>query len=165
MKVYMENTINRISDIVKIGWIILVSVFAPIGASIYTMSVFFVINFFVGFQTDRIVNNAGFNLDKIKNGSMLFMLYFAILFIINVSMDLYGEDRLALTIPKFFTWIACYWYLVNIFRNAKLVFPESEGLIFMYNVLTIQVLDMIFARFGIKLKGNTDEESEEEDHK
>ena len=80
-------------------------------------------------------------------------------------MDLYGEDRLALTIPKFFTWIACYWYLVNIFRNAKLVFPESEGLIFMYNVLTIQVLDMIFARFGIKLKGNTDEESEEEDHK
>ena len=76
----MENTINRISDIVKIGWIILVSVFAPIGASIYTMSVFFVINFFVGFQTDRIVNNAGFNLDKIKNGSMLFMLYFAILF-------------------------------------------------------------------------------------
>lgn len=161
----MENTINRISDIVKIGWIILVSVFAPIGASIYTMSVFFVINFFVGFQTDRIVNNAGFNLDKIKNGSMLFMLYFAILFIINVSMDLYGEDRLALTIPKFFTWIACYWYLVNIFRNAKLVFPESEGLIFMYNVLTIQVLDMIFARFGIKLKGNTDEESEEEDHK
>lgn len=145
-----NNIIIRVENFFKIIWIIILSIFAPIGVSIYVLSFFFVINFFLGFQADRLVYKADFSLEKVKKGVMLFILYFALLFIINVSLSLYGEDDLAVTVPKFFTWIACYWYLVNIIRNAKLIFPSSEGLKFFYNLLTIQILDLIFAKFGLK---------------
>lgn len=144
--------INGVENFVKVLWIMILSVFAPIGVSIYVLTSFFVINFFIGFQADRIVNKVDFDLDKIKKGVMLFILYFALLFIINISLSLYKEDELAIAVPKFFTWIACYWYLVNIIRNSKLILPNSEGLNFLYNLLTIQVLDMIFEKFGIKNK-------------
>ena len=145
-----NNIIIRVENFFKIIWIIILSIFAPIGVSIYVLSFFFVINFFLGFQADRLVHKADFSLEKVRKGVMLFILYFALLFIINVSLSLYGEDDLAVTVPKFFTWIACYWYLVNIIRNAKLIFPSSEGLKFFYNLLTIQILDLIFAKFGLK---------------
>ena len=145
-----NNIIIRVENFFKIMWIVILSIFAPIGVSIYVLSFFFVVNFFLGFQTDRLVYKNDFSLEKVKKGVMLFILYFALLFIINVSLSLYGEDDLAVTVPKFFTWIACYWYLVNIIRNAKLIFPSSEGLKFFYNLLTIQILDLIFAKFGLK---------------
>ena len=145
-----NNIIIRVENFFKIIWIIILSIFAPIGVSIYVLSFFFVINFFLGFQADRLVHKADFSLEKVRKGVMLFILYFALLFIINVSLSLYGEDDLAVTVPKFFTWIACYWYLVNIIRNAKLIFPSSEGLKFFYNLLTIQILDLILEKFGLK---------------
>lgn len=145
-----NNIIISIENFFKIMWIIILSIFAPIGVSIYVLSFFFVINFFLGFQTDRLVYKNDFSLEKVKRGVMLFILYFALLFIINISLSLYGENDLAITVPKFFTWIACYWYLVNIIRNAKLIFPSSESLKFFYNLLTIQILDLIFAKFGLK---------------
>ena len=145
-----NNIIIRIENFFKIIWIIILSIFAPIGVSIYVLSFFFVINFFLGFQADRLVHKADFSLEKVRKGVMLFILYFALLFIINVSLSLYGEDDLAVTVPKFFTWIACYWYLVNIIRNAKLIFPNSEGLKFFYRLLTIQILDLILEKFGLK---------------
>ena len=145
-----NNIIIRVENFFKIIWIVILSIFAPIGVSIYVLSSFFVVNFFLGFQADRLVHKADFSLEKVRKGVMLFILYFVLLFIINVSLSLYGEDDLAITIPKFFTWIACYWYLVNIIRNAKLIFPSSEGLKFFYNLLTIQILDLILEKFGLK---------------
>lgn len=157
-----SNILISIENFFKIMWIIVLSIFAPIGVSIYVLSFFFVVNFFIGFQTDRVVNKIDFDLDKVAKGVMLFILYFALIFIINISLSLYKEDELALSVPKFFTWIACYWYLVNIIRNAKLMLPNSEGLEFFYSLLTIQILDMIFAKFGLKRKPNGKKQEEEE---
>ena len=157
-----ENILLKIEDFLKIIWIIILSVFAPISTSIYVLTIFFVLNFFIGFQTDRIVNKKDFSLDKIARGAMLFLLYFAIIFIVNVSLSLYHEDKLAVSVPKFFTWVACYWYLVNIFRNAIQIFPESKGLKFFYEFMTIQVLDIIFAKFGLKRKDDEDDGKDKE---
>ncbi len=142
---------NNIQDLIKIVWIIILSVFAPIGIPVFILSLFFLVNIFIGYHTDRIVNKKDFNLDKIGKGFMLLLLYFALLFIINIALSLYNEDHLALTIPKFITWIASYFYLINIVRNAKQVFPTNEGLKFFYEILTIQVLEMIFSKFGLKV--------------
>lgn len=142
---------NNIQDLIKIVWIIILSVFAPIGIPVFILSLFFLVNIFIGYHTDRIVNKKDFNLDKIGKGFMLLLLYFALLFIINIALSLYNEEHLALTIPKFITWIASYFYLINIVRNAKQVFPTNEGLKFFYEILTIQVLEMIFSKFGLKV--------------
>jgi len=155
-----SDILLRIGDFFKIIWMIILSVFTPISVSIYVLTTFFVLDFFIGFQTDRLVHNRDFSMEKVKKGVMIFFLYFAIIFIINVSLSLYQEDELAVTVPKFFTWIACYWYLVNILRNSTEIFPESEGLKFFYNLMTVQVLDIIFARFGLKRKDDEKKDTE-----
>ncbi len=58
--------------------------------------------------------------------------------------------ELAETASKFLSWIFCYWYLVNIIRNSIEIFPESRSLKFLYSLLTVQILDMILARFGLR---------------
>ena len=81
-----NNIIIRVENFFKIMWIVILSIFAPIGVSIYVLSFFFVINFFLGFQTDRLVYKNDFSLEKVRRGVMLFILYFALLFIINIMM-------------------------------------------------------------------------------
>ena len=159
-----QNFINAIGDVIKIIWIIIISVFAPIAVSIYVLSLFFVLNIFVGYHADRIVNQRNFSLEKIGRGISLLILYFTLLFIINISLSLYDEIELSETIPKFFTWVASYFYLINIIRNAKLIHPENIGLKFFYEILTIQIFDMILGRFGVKMK-KPDFEDDEKDKK
>lgn len=146
------NLIERLEDIMKIAWIIVLSVFAPIAVSIYVLTLFFIVNIFGGYHADRIVNQKSFNLEKIGKGISLLILYFVLLFIINISLSLYNEITLAESIPKFFTWMASYFYLINIIRNAKLVYPNSEGLKFFYEVLTIQIFDIILKKIGLDAK-------------
>jgi hypothetical protein len=147
-----ENILLKIEDFLKIIWMILLSILSPISVPIYVLTVFFVLNFFIGFQTDRIVNKVDFSMEKIKKGVKLFLLYFVIIFVVNLSLSLFQEDELAITIPKFITWIACYWYLVNTLRNSIQLFPDSEGLKFFYNLMTVQVLDIILSKFGLNKK-------------
>ena len=147
-----ENIFTAIGDFFKIFWIILISIFTPISISIYILTVFFTINFFIGFHTDRLVNGIDFKLDKVRKGILLLLLYFVLLFMINISLSLYGEEDLAMSIPKFFTWSACYWYLVNILRNTKQLFPKSNGIKFFYDILTIKVFDWMISKMGIDKK-------------
>lgn len=159
-----QNFINAIGDVIKIIWIIIISVFAPIAIPIYILSLFFILNIFVGYHADRIVNQRNFSLEKIGKGISLLILYFILLFIINISLSLYDEIELSETIPKFFTWVASYFYLINIIRNAKLIYPENIGLKFFYKILTIQIFDMILGKFGIKIKDfNIDDNKKNKD--
>ena len=75
-----SDILLRIGDFLKIIWMIILSVFTPISVSIYVLTIFFVLNFFIGFQTDRIVHNRDFSMEKVKKGVMIFFLYFAIIF-------------------------------------------------------------------------------------
>lgn len=147
-----DDILTKMGDLLKIIWMVLLSIFSPISVPIYVLTIFFVLNFFIGFQTDRIVNKADFSMEKIKKGVMLFLLYFVIIFVVNLSLSLFQENELAITIPKFITWIACYWYLVNTLRNSIQLFPDSEGLKFFYNLMTVQVLDIILSKFGLNKK-------------
>ena len=88
----------------------------------------------------------------------MLILYYAIIFIVNLALSLFNEQTLAESSTKFITWIVSYWYLVNILRNAKEIFPWSKGLKFMYDLMTVEILNMILTKFGIRKYGNDKED-------
>jgi hypothetical protein len=146
----MNGIWDKVDEIVKIMWLILISIFAPIKVAILVLMFFFILNFFIGFKNDQIINGHSFSLKKAFEGVKLLGLYYAIIFIVNLALSLYNELELAESATKFISWIVCYWYLVNILRNSMEIFPESRGLKFMYDLLTVQILDIILSRFGLK---------------
>ncbi len=140
---------DKFEGFLKIAWVAILSMFAPIEVATYVLLSFFVINFFVGFKNDKIVNGNKFSLKKAFDGAKLLIVYYAIIYLVNQALFLFDEIGLAQNATKFLTWIVCYWYLVNILRNSSEIFPEGKALKFLYDILTVQILDMILAKFGL----------------
>jgi len=157
----MENIWSNIEQILKIIWLILISIFAPIKVAIIVLTGAFALNFFVGFKNDQIVHGRNFSLEKAFKGAKLLFLFYALSFIIFMSISLFGEHSLAGEVTKFFTWVVNWWYVTNILRNSKEMFPEVKVLQILYDIATIQILDFIFARFGLSpLKNRADGKEE-----
>ncbi len=141
---------DRLIDFIKLTWLVIISVISPIRIAVWVLLVFFTVNFFVGYKSDVQVNKRDFSLKKAFDGVKQLILYYALIFIVNMALGLYEETNLAEAATKFMTWIVSYWYLVNILRNAREIFPGNETLKFLYDLLTVQVLEMLLARFGLR---------------
>lgn len=141
---------DRLIDFIKLAWLVIISVISPIRIAVWVLLVFFTVNFFVGYKSDVQVNKRDFSLKKAFDGVKQLILYYALIFIVNMALGLYEETNLAEAATKFMTWIVSYWYLVNILRNAREIFPGNETLKFLYDLSTVQVLDMLLARFGLR---------------
>ena len=141
---------DRLIDFIKLAWLVIISVISPIRIAVWVLLVFFTVNFFVGYKSDVQINKRDFSLKKAFDGVKQLILYYTLIFIVNMALGLYEETNLAESATKFMTWIVSYWYLVNILRNARDVFPGNETLKFLYDLLTIQVLEMLLARFGLR---------------
>lgn len=151
----MNYLVVRFEDFVKIVWMILLSIFAPIRVAILVLMFFFLLNFIIGFKNDEIVHKQEFSIKKAFEGLKLLILYYAIIFIVNVALSLFNEQILAEEATKFVSWVVCYWYLVNVLRNSKEIFPWSKGLKFMYDLMTVEVLNVILNRFGLNRENKT----------
>ena len=152
---------DRLIDFIKIAWLVIISVISPIRTSILVLLIFFTINFFIGLKSDIDVHGRDFSLKKAFDAVKQLILYYALIFIVNMALGLYNEPSLAEGATKFMTWIVSYWYLVNILRNAREIFPANEALEFLYEFLTIQVLDMILGRFGFHSQNKIDKKDEQ----
>ena len=141
---------DRLIDFIKLTWLVIISVISPIRIAVWVLLVFFTVNFFVGYKSDVQINKRDFSLKKAFDGVKQLILYYALIFIVNMALGLYEETNLAEAATKFMTWIVSYWYLVNILRNAREIFPGNETLKFLYDLLTVQVLEMLLARFGLR---------------
>ena len=141
---------DRLIDFIKLAWLVINSVISPIRIAVWVLLVFFTVNFFVGYKSDVQINKRDFSLKKAFDGVKQLILYYALIFIVNMALGLYEETNLAEAATKFMTWIVSYWYLVNILRNAREIFPGNETLKFLYDLLTVQVLEMLLARFGLR---------------
>jgi len=146
----MANIWDKLEELIKIIWLILISIFTPIKVAVIVLMLFFTVNFFIGFQNDRLVHGKEFSLNKAIKGTMLLGLFFILIFIANLALSSFNEMKLAEDASKFLSCIFCYSYLVNILRNSIEVFPESKILRLLYSLLTVQILDIFLSRFGLK---------------
>lgn len=100
----------------------------------------FIFNFIMGMGADIQFKNKrkeSFSIKKATEGFKLFMFYIITIFCI-FGMT-YRDVDIANAIIKWLTYIVSYFYLTNIFRNAKKIFPENKGIAFIYLFLSTEV--------------------------
>lgn len=146
----MDLILERLKEAALFVGVVLLSAITPIANAIFTLMLFFTINFYVGFQADRTEKRA-FSLKKAFDAIKLLTLYYSSIFIMHVALSINGEEELATTLTKWVTLIVCYFYMLNIVRNAIKIFPSSKSLRFFYRILRIEIYSYIRNRIGLML--------------
>jgi len=107
-------------------------------------------NWFIGYMTDIHVNAAKFSIKKAFEAITQILLYGGLATFIKFSFFMLGDDVTGETIVKYMTYIVIYYYVVNILKNSKEIYPKSKALKLMYEILTTQIYQELKSRLKFK---------------
>lgn len=126
----------------------LLSILSDFQYAFVALFVGFVGNFLMGLLADTSSEpKVSFSIKKATEGLKLFMFYVVTVFCL-YGMT-YKEPALTDTVIKWLTYIVSYFYMTNIFRNAKKVFPDSKAISFIYSFLSTEVFMELKRFLGI----------------
>lgn len=136
-------------------WLIItavVSIFAPVQNILILLFLAFMFNIITGIITDVHVNKKLFNIKKAFNALSQLFFYFTCVVFIDYGATLLGDVKLGEIGVKWLTCIVVYFYLTNIFKNARKVYPENLAISFIYELLSTEIFDRLKGMVGFKNK-------------
>jgi hypothetical protein len=128
---------------------LILAAFQPLSVAIFVLIAVWTLNIIMGISADK-NDKEDFQLKKALAAAGQLGLIFAVLFIISLATTGYNEKDIAFTIAKWATWVVSWFYVTNIFRNAKLIWPSSKVIAFIYSFLTTEVFVYIKDYFKIR---------------
>lgn len=144
----METFTERLKEAFLAILAVLISVITPLANAIIVLMIFFTFNIIMGFQADKEENGTEFSLKKAFDAIKLLIFYYGALFVMHTTLAIYGELNTAELLTKWVTLIVCYFYMLNILRNACKVFPKNKSLRFFYAFLRVEVYGYIKRKIG-----------------
>ncbi len=143
----MDVLIERIKDIIVATCMVICSIVAPIKTALIVLGVCALFNFIIGWKTDVHVYKRDFSTSKAFNSIKMLLFWAFTCLVVHLTINLFGEEDLANVFLKYLTWIVSYWYLVNVLKNAKKLFPKSESIKFVYDLVTIEIIAILKSKF------------------
>lgn len=155
----MDIIFERLKEAFMLVCMILISAITPIANAIIVLMMFFTINIITGYKAD-LKMGFSFSLKKAFDAIKLLAFYYSVIFVMHIALSVNGEEELALTLTKWVTLVVCYFYLLNVVRNAIIVFPNSKSLPFFYKVLKVEVYSYVRRQFGFFLQEKEEKNKE-----
>ena len=115
----MEDFIDRVKEL---GYLIIAgigSALMPVQDILILLSLGFVFNIFTGIVTDIHVNKAHFDIKKAFNAITQLTFWATLVVFLDYGSRRMGESQMGITAVKWVTMIVIYFYLTNIFKNAR----------------------------------------------
>mgnify|MGYP001179657895 FL=1 len=151
-----EELINQVKNIFIFALTAILSIITTAQGAIITLLFGFVFNFFIGMNADRVQHQKDFSMKKATESVKLFMFYIITIFFIFAV--LHKNIDFANDVVNWLTYIVCYFYATNIFRNAKICFPQSKSISFIYHLLSTEIFTgmkkLISQKIGINIDEN-----------
>lgn len=145
--------LDNIKSLLLLGLTGLLSIISDYQHAFIALLVGFTFNFLMGIGADAKDKSESFSLKKATEGFKLFMFYcITVLALYGMT---YNEPTISATAIKWLTLVASYFYLVNIFRNARKIFPGNAAIEFIYLFLSTEVFFKLKELLNIK-KDSTD---------
>lgn len=141
----------------ELFWIIvasLSSVLMPVKETLILLFISFVFNIVTGIIADVHVNKANFNIKKAFNAISQLTFYATCVVFLKYGTTLIDEQQIGVIAVKWLTYIVVYFYLTNIFKNARLLFPTSPAVNFIYELLSTELFDRLKNMVGYKNSDN-----------
>lgn len=153
----MENMIEQVKNAFWIALTFCLGHFTNVSWSIGMLFAGFMLNIFIGIGADVHSGDKEFKMRKATEGVKLLMFYVVIVFFLYAIT--YKNPPMSDTIVNWLTYIVSYFYLTNVFRNAKIIFPKSEGVKFIYDFLSTEIFYRLKEYIGWHRKNREEEDN------
>lgn len=153
----MEDVFVRAKEL---GYIIIAgigSALLPVQDILVLLSLGFVFNIITGIVTDIHVNKARFDIKKAFNAITQLTFWATLVVFLDYGSRRMGEPQMGITAVKWITMIVIYFYLTNIFKNARQVYPNSQAVNFVYELLSTEIFARLKNMVGIKNSNNEED--------
>jgi hypothetical protein len=144
----MEHITERIKDIILLIFAAIAGALAPVHDILQGLLWAFGFNIAMGIIADVHVNKAKFSMRKAFNAVAQVAFYAICAVFLNKEAVFLREPEMGETAIKWLTLIVLYFYLTNIFRNAHLIFPKSQSIALIYEVLSTEIFTRLKKMLG-----------------
>ena len=152
----MDIILERTKELFWLFVTALASVLTPVENTLKLLFIAFIFNIATGIITDVHVNKAKFQLKKAFNAITQLMFYVACVVFLDYGARLLSAPGIGITAVKWLTYVVVYFYLTNIFKNARLVYPKNPALNFIYELLSTEIFDRLKNMVGYKSRKEYD---------
>ncbi len=131
---------EQVRMVVASGVSSLLGFLTPTSGFIMALVIAFGFNVWCGMRADgvSVVNCRRFKFSKFSNAIFEVLIYLFILEVVFVVMGLCGDKGAGLVAIKTLTYIFCYVYLQNSFRNLVMAYPKNMALRIVYHVIRLE---------------------------
>lgn len=152
---------EQIKTFIVVSLSSLAAYLSPINGILFSVSFMFAINFIVGYTAGMRVNKEDFSFQKafscIKEVCVFFVVA-ASAYVIGDKMD--NKDG-AIQAISVVTYSLIYFYSVNVFKNLKRLFPNSQWIAFTYYCISFEMVKKVsFMEAFLKQKKEIKNEQE-----
>jgi hypothetical protein len=135
------------------AWIAVFSVFSPITYVFYALFAVWLFNFLIGLGADVHAHGKQFSLAKAFDSVKQIVFFGLAAVVIYLVPKLVGDVEIGVKGVNALIYIVSYYYLTNIFRNAKEIWPQKAEIAFIYELLSTQIFTKLKTFLGIKQNG------------
>lgn len=142
----------KLKSVIILVFTSLMSIYSQLEDVYFFLFIAFLVNILAGIVADVNANGKQFKINKAFEafkhfGFYVFLVYF--IFCLGVSIK---DNNVRDIGVKWTTIIVAYFYLTNISRNVKLIFPNNEAIGFIYLILSTQIFSQLKSYLGINIK-------------
>jgi hypothetical protein len=134
-------------------WIAVFSIFSPITYVFYALFAVWLFNFLIGLGADVHAHSKQFSLAKAFDSIKQIVFFGMAALVIYLVPKLIGDAHIGVKGVNALIYIVSYYYLTNIFRNAKEIWPNKREIAFIYEILSTQIFTQLKTFLGIKQNG------------
>lgn len=131
-------------------WIVMVSsilamlsYFEPVGNMILAITIIFVVDIVFGIASGRKLAKENISFKKGMAAIKVFGVYIFVITLLYAMGNLMSDSEMMLYVVKTISWVTIYFYVINLTKNLKRLFPNSQCIKFIHWFLSVEFLDNI----------------------
>lgn len=142
----------------------LTAFFTPTKGFFFMLIIMFSFNVVCGMRADGItlIRCKNFSMKKFGNALVELILYLVIIQVLYLVMKHAGDASEAMILIKTVSYVFCYVYLQNSFKNLINAYPENKGFRIIYHVIRFEFLKAMPATVSEAIEKFNKEEEEKD---
>ena len=137
-------------EFLKALWVVLfsaimamISYFEPVINMILAITIIFVTDIVFGIASGKKINKEKIDIKKGFAAIKLFGTYIFVITLLYAIGKFMCDETLILYVVKTISWVTIYFYITNLTKNFKRLYPKSNTIKFIHWFLSVEFLDNI----------------------
>lgn len=134
-------SLDQLRVIVVSGLSSVLAFLTPTAGFLLALAVMFGFNIICGMRADgvSVVCCRNFKFSKFKNSIAELLLYLLVIEVIFAAMSGMGDMQSSLVVIKTITYVFCYVYLQNAFKNLIIAYPRNKAFRIIYHTIRLEI--------------------------